>query len=304
MIKRPMLASDYDPAKVRFPVLVQPKIDGVRGMVFGGTLTGRSLKCHANRHTTERFSSEWLDGIDGELIAGVDPTADDLCRKTTSALNTIEGEPLITIYAFDYIKGFTIDLPYSERYWHLKQYIEKAYRLNYCDGPELRIVPTYEALDMIQLTELHEGFISQGYEGTILRDPMGKFKQGRSTVKEMGLLRIKDFVESEARVTRIEEGSTNLNEATFNECGYTERSSHQANMVPNGMVGTIHGIDLKSGKEVSISPGKMTHEERIYYYANPSAIIERVVKYKFFPKGIKDKPRFPTFQSFRAESDL
>ena len=48
-----MLATDYEEAKLRFPVLAQPKIDGVRGVNFFGTLTGRSLKQHRNKYTTK-----------------------------------------------------------------------------------------------------------------------------------------------------------------------------------------------------------------------------------------------------------
>ena len=61
-----MLATDYEEAKLRFPVLAQPKIDGVRGVNFFGTLTGRSLKQHRNKYTTKFYSHSCLAGMDGE----------------------------------------------------------------------------------------------------------------------------------------------------------------------------------------------------------------------------------------------
>ena len=40
---KPMLAVKADPAKLRFPLYVQPKLDGIRCSIVGGRpLTGRS----------------------------------------------------------------------------------------------------------------------------------------------------------------------------------------------------------------------------------------------------------------------
>ena len=46
---KPMLAEDFDESKLIFPLIAQPKIDGVRGLNMLGTLTGRSLKTHKKR---------------------------------------------------------------------------------------------------------------------------------------------------------------------------------------------------------------------------------------------------------------
>jgi hypothetical protein len=48
----------------------------------------------------------------------------------------------------------------------------------------------------------------------------------------------------------------------------------------------------------------MTHAERIHYLAHPDEIVGKIGKYKRFKHGTKDKPRFPTFQSLKAESDM
>jgi DNA ligase-1 len=86
-------------------------------------------------------------------------------------------------------------------------------------------------------------------------------------------------------------------------------------MIPNGMVGVILGRTLsliKDGNKilfennhsVRIGAGSLTHDDREYYFENQNEIIGRIGKAKFFPKGIKDKPRFPTFQSFRDIVDI
>lgn len=311
---KPMLASDYDESKLRFPLLVQPKIDGVRACNLEGVLTGRSLKTHANRYVTTYFTRDLLRGLDGEMAAERE-THPDLCRLTTSALNTIEGSPWILWHVFDYVRDGAESMSYEKRYELLKQRLALIQAEDAELATHIKIVPSKLVHTVDELNAADEAFLDQGYEGTILRDPAGLFKQGRSTPKEGGLLRIKRFIEEEARVYEIEEGQTNLNEAKTNELGYTERSTHQENMAPNGMVGALHCTLLKdlvvnkkilgaAGTKIIVSPGRMLHDDRIRYFQNQDQLIGKVIKFQFFPKGVKDKPRFPTFQSIRMESDL
>lgn len=303
-----MLASDWDESKVRFPCIVQPKIDGVRGIHLdpGVGLTGRSGKAHANKHTTELFSNPIYLGFDGELIAGMQ-NAPDLCRLTTSATSTIEGVPYVNWVVFDYITPETINMPYVQRLGRMHYrfgYITQMARQETGIELPIHLIESFVINNIEHLLATDARFLDQGYEGTIIRDMDGKYKQGRSTIKEMGLLRIKRFTDAEAIVVRIEEGQRNENEATKDVLGYTERSTHQENMVPNGMVGALICKNLSDGAEITVSAGCMTHSERVQYFLNPEMLIGKVVKYKHFAHGQKDKPRFPTFQCLRAESDL
>ncbi len=299
----PMLASDFVEAKLRFPLIWQPKIDGVRGLNLDGQLTGRSLKTHANKFTTAFFSQKPFRGLDGELAAQAE-THPDLCRLTTSAVNSIEGEPFTLWHCFDFINEETIKRPYSERLAMLARHVEMMRSMVPTLGNRVRVIPWVLCTDREQLTRLDDQAVEKGYEGSILRRPDGFYKEGRSTPTEGGLLRIKQFSEGEMRVVRVEEGETNLNEAKINETGHTERSTHQANMVPNGMVGRLIGIDLKTDKEMVCAPGRMTHDERRAYLQFPQRIVGQVVKFKHFKKGVKDKNRFPTYQCVRASSDI
>lgn len=313
MIK-PMLASDWDESKLRFPVIAQPKIDGVRALNLEGILTARSLKQHQNRFVTALFSKPYLRGLDGEMAANMD-TSPTLCRDTSSALSTIEGSPWVVWHLFDYITEHTIELPYKERYDALKSYIsllnedkESKYIARF-----LTVVPNSPCANMEQLLSVERHWLNAGYEGVIIRDPEGKYKQGLSTVREGGLLRIKRFVDFEIKVTEIIEGVTNHNKAQINELGLQFRSSHQENMTGNAMVGALVGTvvseikDLKGqvvfqkGDSVKIGAGSMTHEDRKKYFLHPDLILGKLVKAKMFPYGIKDKPRFPTFVSLRGD---
>ena len=313
---KPMLAHDYEESKLRFPLYAQPKIDGVRGLNMLGSLTGRSLKTHKNKYTTKFYSKSSLVGFDGELAAAheCDP---DLCRKTSSALSTIEGEPYTLWWLFDYITPQTIRLPYKDRLEALVNRVRELYTLDNQIWQHLRVVPTVLCNNLEELLTWDAKWLAEGYEGTIIRDIDGLHKQGRSTIREMGLLRIKRFIESEALIMSFTEGDTNMNEAQINELGKTFRTSHKDGKVPNGMIGSLlckqledvfdpNNPDLRileEGQEITVSTGTLTEAECKFYFENPGQLLGRVTKYKFFPKGIKDKPRFPNHQSFRIESD-
>lgn len=305
MTIKPMLASDWDEAKVKFPVFVQPKVDGVRSMNLDPDkgLTGRSLKPHANLKTTSSFTNSLYLGFDGEMICG-DQTDKDLCRKTSSALSTIDGHPYIHWVIFDYITEDTIQDTYADRMSKLCLHLDNKQLREHPYSAILSVIENYSVNTMDELLKFEAYFLSRGFEGMILRDPNGKYKQGRSTAREGGLLRIKRFSDGEAVVISITEGQRNENEAMTGLLGQTERTSHQENMVPNGMVGSLECQDLKTGQRITVAAGCMGHNERVQYFNQQSELIGKVIKYQFFAHGIKDKPRFPTYQGFRAESDL
>jgi DNA ligase-1 len=159
--------------------------------------------------------------------------------------------------------------------------------------------------------------LDAGYEGVIFRSPDGLHKNGRATVKGGTYMRIKRFIDFEGTIVGFTEAMENTNEAKTNELGRTERSTHQANMVPKGMIGNITLKALKDVKdpftkqvliakdqEVLCGAGSMTHEDRIRFWNAPSLLVGQVGKAKFFPKGQKDKPRFPIYQGVRATEDM
>ncbi|MGK3946251.1 hypothetical protein ABK046_48855, partial [Streptomyces caeruleatus] len=65
-IFKPLLATDYDPDKQRYPCVASPKLDGVRGIVRDGIVYSRSNKPIPNRNVQEKFGR--LENFDGELI--------------------------------------------------------------------------------------------------------------------------------------------------------------------------------------------------------------------------------------------
>jgi DNA ligase-1 len=311
-LRKPMLATDADIDKIQFPAIVQPKIDGVRGLIQNGRLLGRSGKPFPNRRLQQMFSHEYFEGIDGELACG-DPTSKGLCSQTTSVVSSLDHPltHLIVLHAFDYVKSDTIHLPYHRRYEALKSYLLLQ------DDPRVQLIPSYTEYSEEGLWATHEKALFMNYEGLILRSPTRQHKAGRSTVNEAGLLRVKMFADSEAIVESVIEGNHNANELGETPHGYAQRSTHAENMLPNGMVGslmcrtlydctTANGTDLlfAAGSRIKVGAGKMSHSERKLFFDNQHLIVGKVIKFQHFPSGVKDKPRFPTFQGFRAKEDM
>jgi DNA ligase-1 len=303
---KPMLAEDWVESKLRFPLEIEPKIDGVRALTITGKLTGRSLKPFGNRYTSQFFGHSAFYGLDGEMAAE-SCTHPDLCRLTTSALNTYTGEPLLTWWLFDYVTPVNSRYGYADRYDLLQAQIELLQSHPDRDvvlrAQRLRLVPKKRVHDLDEVLHWEQVWLDEGYEGIIARSPTGAYKFGRSTPDEGGLLRNKRFIEEEAVVDCITEGQHNANTATTGLLGQTERSTHQANMIPNGMVGSLECTDVKTGKLITVSAGSMPHDDRVKFFQSPALIIGQTVIYKHFPKGVKDKPRFPTFKCIRMRED-
>lgn len=304
-LTKPHFATDWDPAKQRFPVVMLPKIDGVRGLNPSGQFLARSLKKHGNLYTSRFYSEQCLIGFDGE-VAAEDWTHADLCRLTTSAISTHDGAPFTLWWIFDLINEKTADWGYWDRYKEAEASIARLQAdplQPQCVG-HLRIVPAVIVHSLEALERQEEKWLAMGFEGVILRDPDGKHKNGRCTVREGAYLRIKRFIEEEAYVMGIIEGQHNANEAMINELGRTARSSHQDNMVPNGMVGAMQVRSLKDGAEFVVGAGCMPHADRVRFFQNQELLLGKIIKYQHFPKGVKDKPRFPTFKTFRDKADM
>lgn len=309
-IIKPLLARDIDESKLKFPLIAQPKIDGSMAFVQNGKLYARSLKPHENKYTTEFYSKPEFEGLRGELILGDDPAAKDLCRNTSSALRTIEGEPYTTLWCFDYITEHTKNLSYENR---LNELAVKVFHLN---NLHIKIVPHRLVGSKECYYTMRSEWLLEGFEGVILRDPNLPHKEGRSSAIKAHLWRFKPYSSAEIVVTRIEEGQTNLNEAQIDKLGHTKRSTHQENMVPNGQVGTILGtlvndlldfsgdIIAKAGTEVRVSPGEMSLKDREYYFINQHEIIGQIVEFDYMSFGLKDKPRFATYKRIRSLVDM
>lgn len=310
---KPLLAKDVIEEKLKFPIGVTPKIDGSFAFIQNGKLYARSLKPHENLYTTELYSNPEFDGLRGELIVGDNALAPDLCRNTSSALRTIQGEPFTTLWCFDYVLPCTVDLPYCERMKLLAEKIEKLQQRGY---DYIKLIPLHIASSLEEYQNLRDMFLKQGYEGCVVRDLKSKHKEGRSSSVKPDLWRWKPWGSAEILVTELIEELKNNNEAKKNALGQTERSTHAENLEGKGTLGAIVGklftpvldcygnVITPVGTEVTISTGSLTEKECKELWDNPTQIIGKMVEFEFMNYGLKDLPRFAQFKRIRSEVDM
>lgn len=291
---KPLLSAKADRAdlgRLNYPLLASPKLDGIRAVVLDGQLVSRTLKPIPNDFIRNALSRPCLDGLDGELIVG-SPTDPDIYLKTNSAVMSKSGDPAFTYYVFDI---HNMPAKFSDRLAELSEQVGVDPRIVILDHKTIN--------NEAELIAYQEWCLEQGYEGVMLRRPSASYKYGRSTLKEQTLVKLKVFEDGEATVLGMTEEMHNANEATTNALGHTERSSHKENKVGKGRMGTLVVRDLETNVEFEIGTG-FTAAHRQEFWDQAGSVVGRIVKYKHFPHGAKDKPRHPVFLGFRDPIDM
>ncbi len=292
MISRPMLAATTDGTNLNYPLLGSAKFDGVRALVRGGVVVSRNLKPIPNEEVQRLWGKKKYEGLDGELIVG-DPCAKDVYSRTTSGVMTFEGKPDVTFRVFDnFLLG---DLPFHKRLLAVTRFAKA--------NANMRLVPvhhtpirSYEAL-----LKYEEAILELGFEGIMLRSYEGTYKEGRATLNEGTFMKLKRFVDAEAVVVDFEELKHNHNAQQRSLLGLAKRSSHKANRVAGGVLGALV-CQLPGGVRFNIGSG-FTQEQREQFWRMRDQLKGRLVKYKYFPVGVKDRPRFPVFLGWRDPID-
>lgn len=289
---KPMLAGKLeDPDALTYPVLVSPKLDGIRCLIINGQPVSRNLKPIPNLVVRERLSG--LPAMDGELIVG-DPRAQDVFNRTSSGIMSGSGVPQFKFWVFDALTN--APMPFLERLALAKSYA------NSC-GKDVQYVAHKMVDNAKQLLEYEAQMLLAGYEGIMIRALQGPYKQGRSTLREGWLLKLKRFSDGEAKVVGFEELEHNHNEQQRDALGRSKRSSAKAGRQAADTLGSLHVQDVVTGENFSIGSG-FTEAERSDIWRRRGSFLGRLVKYRYQPTGVKNAPRFPTFLGWRDTADL
>lgn len=296
--------SEAELAGLRYPLLASFKLDGLRAVHSGGMLLTRKLKPFPNEFLNKAFVGLSLRAavaascLDGELVVGL-PHGEDVLQRAQSGLKSRAGEPNWTWWVFDSFLKPT--LPFWQRHGSLQGQTSK---LPLALRQRVRVLPHVSCASPADVLELEAEALAAGYEGLMLRDPEGPYKDGRCTKREGWLLKMKRFEDSEALVTAVEEGTTNLNEAVRQADGSLKRSTAKSGKVGSGLLGTLVGTDVATGATVRINPGKMTADEKRRYAAMPELVLGKLAKYKRPAGTTSDAGRYNVFQAFRDPSDM
>ena len=199
---------------VDYPVIVQRKFDGLRGIATtnpDGSIKFVSRK--NNEYTIPmpdiRMELAGLSGlgddviIDGELY--VEPadldfnTANGLIRTYAESMDAEKEkqQEFIKYRIYDFFDPNNPDLTYNERYSMLGKAITPAHK-------KIVLTKNYIADDVQQVKELATQFQKEGYEGGIVRQDMPYQVDKRNKA----LLKVKFFMDEEFQIVDFTDGDT------------------------------------------------------------------------------------------------
>ena len=317
MIKRPLLSATItrfeedegklyavherrgkvDRQPIQFPLILSPKIDGIRCLLLDGLCFSRSMKPIPNAHIRYILRNCSYD-FDGELVVG-DHTNPKVFNGTTSGVMSYDGEPNFTYFVFDRIPDEYLSTAYRHRFHSMHELLRGTRPTPSNVPPQVRPVEWHTVHNVEDVEKWAKHYGELGYEGVMLRDPDALYKQGRSTLKEGVLMKLKPFEDAEAKVIGFEELMHNNNVPAKSEIGLQVRSAHKANQVPGNTLGMLV-CESKEWPLFKIGSG-FSQFERQEIWDNRSEFLNKLVTFKFQRHGSIDAPRSPIYKGWRLE---
>jgi hypothetical protein len=235
----------------------------------------------------------------------------------------------LKFYCFDYVdEGMLMDCYFSAR----NDLIKRVQKLH----PNL-ISPVNQITvnSKEEVEEYFEEALKNDYEGLILKDPKGRYKCGRGTIKEGLIYKVKPFVTFDAEILGVVQ-ATEVDpnaEKKINELGRSVTSKKLGDRV---LIEKAAGfeVEYKALCDKCLADGQtgviikqentcrdcgapyrlkvtlaMTDEEKEDVWATRSTYIGKMIEYKGMLVGSKDVPRHPVCETdyemirFREDKD-
>ena len=289
-IFKPMLADKVKPElydskskskafKIEFPAYVQPKLDGLRcisylenGKIILQSRTGMRFENFDLLRSQLMILFDILGEnvyLDGELYTDsiIFEELSGLVRLTTEKTDDLQLEKINSIKynVFDIYFVNSPNMIYEERKEKVEQLmkITKIFLVQLVDST---LIHDFEEVD-----SLHDEFVSNGYEGIMIRDKNGLYEPNK---RSKYLQKYKKFMEEEFKIIDFKEGNGDEKGCVIWRCVN------------------------KDGKEFSVRP-KGTREQRREYFKNGSKYVGKkltVIFQEYEDSGI---PRFPVGKDIR-----
>ena len=262
----PMLAKSFDKHEKKVDwegdVFGQPKLDGMRclaiirnGKVKFMSRGGKEIENVDHIKKDLQGLSDMV--LDGELYAHGISFQENM--KLIKKYRPGQTEK-VKLHLYDLIS----DEPFYTRFRKLIDIVGM--------GESIEFVKNVELNSKLDLDKLHSEFLSEGYEGTILRHSDKGYKvNGRCD----SLLKFKDFIDIAVKVSDIEPSDARPD----------------------------HGVvvcEMEDGRTFKASP-KLSHEEREELLRNKENYIGQTAEIRFFEYSDDGIPRFPVCVGFRLD---
>jgi len=271
-----MLACDAGPIDELFTGkhqwLMQPKLDGVRCLMYNGVLNSRTGKLIPNQwlqrhlHSVAELCAAWNLIPDGELVI---PGADFNAVQSVVMSDWQECHS-IQYHIFDRVEDGVATYRRIEMLGPMK------------DQRECHLVPTYK-VDCIEDYEyMHESQMQYGFEGSILRRRDSFYKHGRATLSGGQLLRCVDWARDEAT----------LIECTEKQFNFLPGTKRKENLLGTGTLGAMV-VKHKGYDTFNIGTGFSQRQREEFWRAWTLRTLKpgTQITFKYKPSHMKDKPQ-------------
>lgn len=236
---RPMLAYKFDfkdlnkkKQPITFPCYLQRKLDGLRCMSHidnGNVLMESRQGVPFNIFTSirnelniilENHNNIYLDGemytdeIPFQTLSGVIRLKE--IPKEDHKLEQIE---MIQYNIYDCIILDNLEMPYKERLGFLQKIFKNLSKKKF---KHIKLLETEIINTPEEIKEKHDQYVSDGFEGIMLRNPNAPYKIGK---RSKDLLKYKEFMEDEFKVIGFTEGTGDDKGTIIWECETKDKQS-------------------------------------------------------------------------------
>lgn len=288
----PMLAQTFDPKSktvkkntIVFPCFVQPKLDGLRCVVYRDLVTDEIRRqsrtgtyfetmSHIAESLAPLFARFPNVILDGELYTTKIPFEELAGLIKTKKLTPQDHDKLCVIeyHIYDIVDE---TMPYHARHDSIKKMFAQV-AASTASSPHILpryicLVPTIEAKTPADFKAEFGRFIEEGYEGIMLRNKTGMY---RCNYRSHDLQKYKEFMEDEFKII-----------------GFTQGEGRDK--------GTVIWIcETKERKEFTVRP-RGTMESRRKLYETGEKYVGKMLTVIFQELTEEGKPRFPVGKDVR-----
>jgi ATP-dependent DNA ligase len=288
----PMLAQKFEPESktakkhtISFPCFVQPKLDGLRCIIYRDSMTGEIRRqsrtgtyfdtmMHIAQSLTPFFQKFPDVVLDGELYTSDIPFEElaGLIKK-----KKLTDQDFIRLSAIKYHIYDIVDekSAYQKRYTDIKKMFAQVAASTASSPHELPpyicLVETTEAKTEAEFKAEFSRFIEDGYEGIMLRNKGGMY---RCNYRSHDLQKYKEFEEDEFRII-----------------GFTQGDGRDKGTV-------IWVCETKEGKEFTVRP-RGTMESRRKLFETGKKYVGKMLTVIYQELTEEGKPRFPVGKDIR-----
>ncbi len=357
---KPMLAPNdqVELVDVKYPVLGSYKLDGIRCIFYKGEILSRSLKPIVNKQLRAKmqpladYSREKNLILDGEfynhnipfgLISSCVMTQDvtdkkaikswaEKCEERDIEITREEAMNGIKFYCFDAIKGEEVEERFVDRCGYIR-----ALTFNF---PKSAVEVKQNILETAEEVESwFKTALDIGYEGLILKDPNGRYKCGRGTVKEALIYKVKPYRTFDGVIKEVIQATEVINSRLdmlkrldadgVLDLHSNDLSENEVKVIYEGRYGALKTTNelgrsvtsKKKGDRILIEKAcdfmvdykgnnvkvviAMTDAEKEEIWKNKEQYIGKVLEYKFMEVGMKKGglPRHPTSIRIRYDKE-